>query len=398
MTRSLQRALIAGFTLVCIFLKLLDTAAAQVAELQHLASTHVGADQGVFVQAEDGTILVAQQETRPVHPASVTKVATTLALLERLGPDYRFETRFTGSGPIDSGTLDGNLKVEANGDPFFVFENAFLVLRKLYALGLNEIRGNVTVQGALIFNWQADPSGYRLKRALQGLDGAEAWAAIGEPGSRLGQAALRFTAGATQGGSGSVLAVHHSPPLLTIMKALNGYSNNVFHALSDQIGGPTAVEAMVRKHLPPGWQSEVTITNAAGAGETNRLSARAAVAILWKLRRQLRDHGHDLPGVLPVNGHDAGTLKNRLVETSYRGRIAGKTGTFGSVGATALAGVLRTPRYGYVAFAVLNSWIPVPEARQRQDAFLRALIDATHAEPWDYVRDDKAIYAEARVN
>lgn len=398
MTRRLWRRTIVSFTFTCILLFSFNAAAAEANDLQKLAAVHLGSGQGVFVQAEDGTVLVAQQETRPVHPASVTKVATTLALLERLGYEHRFETQFVAGGPVAAGSLDGDLVVRANGDPFFIFENAFLMLRKLDALGLRQIKGDIKVEGPLIFNWKADPAGHRLKRALQGLDGGEAWASIGEPSAQLSKAALRFAAGGSHQASDKVLVTNRSPPLNAIVKALNGYSNNVFHLLSDRIGGPQAVEAMIRKHLPSALSSEVTITNAAGAEELNRLSPRAAVAILWELRKHLRALGKDLPDVLPVNGLDAGTLKKRLDEQPYRARIVGKTGTFGSVGASALVGVLRTHKYGNVAFAVLNSWVPVPEARARQDAFLRALIEATDAEPWAYVPAGKPILEQASVD
>src|SRR5262245_33279045 len=103
--------------------------------LQALAA-HAGAAQGVYAQAEDGTVLVAQVEDRAVHPASVTKVATTLAMLERLGLDHRFETRVLGRGDLADGRLQGDLVVAGGNDPYFVFENAFLVLRRLRALGL----------------------------------------------------------------------------------------------------------------------------------------------------------------------------------------------------------------------------------------------------------------------
>ena len=394
----MRHTIIIPLSLTYIILGSLNSEAASPYELQQLAAAHFSAGQGIFVQAEDGTILVAQQEARPIHPASVTKVTTTLALLERLGHEYQFETQFLAGGPLSSGRLDGDLVVRASGDPFFVFENAFLILRKLHALGLQEIGGDIRVEGPLIFNWRPDPTGYRLKRALQGLDGGEAWTAIGEPSSRLKTIALRFDAGKTQTTSVKLLAVHQSPPLITIVKALNGYSNNVFHLLSDRIGGPQAVEEIVRRHIPPTLSSEVTITNAAGAGELNRLSPRVAVGILWELRAKLRVLGKDLPSVLPVNGLDVGTLQKRLDDGHYRARIVGKTGTFGSVGASALVGVLRTVKYGHVAFAILNSWLPVPEARRRQDAFLRALIDAVDARPWDYVPSKKPIFEDARVN
>ena len=395
--RNLWHATIVAFCFICFGLIFLRSGTAQIRELQLLAATSYGADQGVFVQAEDGTILVAQQESRPVHPASVTKVATSMALLEQLGHDYRFETQFLAGGPVINGSLKGDLVVRATGDPSFIFENTFFMLRELHAQGLREVRGDLRVEGPLLFNWQADPTGQRLKRALQGLDGGEAWAAIGEPSLQLNKVALQFIAGGAQQTSGEVLIENSSPPLITIVKALNGYSNNIFHLLSDRIGGPQAVEALVRKHLPPALHSEITITNAAGAGELNRLSPRAAVAILWELRKQLLSHGKDLPSVLPVNGFDAGTLNNRLSADRYRGCIVGKTGTFGSVGASALVGVLRTAKYGHVAFAMLNSWLPVAEARRRQDVFLRALIDATDAKPWDYVANEKPIFTEAIV-
>lgn len=80
-----------------------------------------------------------------------------------------------------------------------------------------------------------------------------------------------------------------------------------------------------------------------------------------------------------------------------RGTIVGKTGTFGSVGASALAGVLRTRRYGTVTFAVLNHGVPVPEARRRQDAFVRALIAATDAEPWPYTQPTEPDFFAALI-
>src|SRR6476620_8388063 len=98
--RNLWHATIVAFCFIFLGLAFHGTAGAQIRELQLLAATSFGADQGVFVQAEDGTILVAQQESRSVHPASVTKVATTLALFESFGPQHRFETQFLSSGPV----------------------------------------------------------------------------------------------------------------------------------------------------------------------------------------------------------------------------------------------------------------------------------------------------------
>jgi D-alanyl-D-alanine carboxypeptidase/D-alanyl-D-alanine-endopeptidase (penicillin-binding protein 4) len=362
--------------------------------LQALAIAHVGAGQGVFVDADDGTVLAAIAADRAVHPASVTKVATTLALLERLGPAHRFTTRFAATAPPGAGHIDADLVVHGGGDPFFVHESAFLVLRRLHALGVRHAAG-LRVEGPFLFNWQPDPDGTRLRRALSGRDGASAWAGIGG-GLRLGEAALAFGGPVrVAAASERTLVVHRSPPLLHVVKALNGFSNNVFHLAADAIGGAPALEAIVRANVPEALRPEITIDNGAGAGMTNRLSPRAAVAILRALDRRMHAIGQPITAVLPVSGVDPGTLEKRLLDR--RRYVVGKTGTFGSVGACALVGLLRSPSRGTVAFAVLNHGVAVPEARRWQDAFVRALIEAVDAEPWPYDEPTRPAYMLALV-
>ncbi|MBK7951675.1 MAG: D-alanyl-D-alanine carboxypeptidase, partial [Deltaproteobacteria bacterium] len=98
---------------------------------------------------------MSQASARAVHPASVSKIPTTLALLRKLGPDHRFETRFLARGPIRAGAVEGPLVVRANGDPYFVDENALLVARALRDLGVRKVDGDLRVEGKLLFDWKA---------------------------------------------------------------------------------------------------------------------------------------------------------------------------------------------------------------------------------------------------
>ena len=50
-------------------------------------------------------------------PASTMKVVTLAAAAERLGWDFRYETRLLGTGPISDGVLHGDLIVVGSGDP-----------------------------------------------------------------------------------------------------------------------------------------------------------------------------------------------------------------------------------------------------------------------------------------
>jgi D-alanyl-D-alanine carboxypeptidase/D-alanyl-D-alanine-endopeptidase (penicillin-binding protein 4) len=370
--------------------------------LQAAARRLVGAGQGVLARAEDGTVLAALLPDRPVHPASVTKIPTTLALLERLGPEHRFETRLLATGPLAGGTLRGDLLVESGGDPVLVFENAFLMLVELRALGLDRVGGVLDVRGPLLFDWKPDPGGRAFRRALEGRSGQAAWPAVRAlrpDAGALGDVALVFGERPVAGGSPSPrpLVVHRSPPLVRVVKALNCYSNNVFHPLSERIGGPAEVERVARARVPAEMRDEVRIDDAAGGGTTNRLSPRAAVALLDALARALRTYDLSLPHVLPVAGVDPGTLERRLEDPATRGAVVAKTGTIGSLGASALAGVARTARWGEVTFAVLNHGLPVPEAQRRQDAFVRALLAAGGAEPWPWERRDAPVFAAAQV-
>jgi D-alanyl-D-alanine carboxypeptidase/D-alanyl-D-alanine-endopeptidase (penicillin-binding protein 4) len=148
--------------------------------------------------------------------------------------------------------------------------------------------------------------------------------------------------------------------------------------------------------VPAEQRGEIVLGDGAGASPRNRLSPRASVALLRALAAELEAHGAGLEDVLPVAGVDEGTLRHRLEGAGERGHVVGKTGTYGSYGACALAGALRTRR-GPVYFAILNRNVPIEAARRRQDAFVRALLAAFDTEPWPYRRDDAPAFTRAEV-
>ena len=360
----------------------------------------VGAGQGVQVEGEDGTVLVSEAASRAVHPASVSKIPTTLALLQKLGPEYRFDTRFLAGGPIAAGELRGPLVVDATGDPYFVDENALLVARGLRDLGLRRVKGELVVRGKLIFDWKVESLAPRLRRALEGGAAPTAWQAVR---GQLHDASasppkLAFTKpAAASGAAETLLLTHRSQPLLAILKALNGYSNNIFAAFADAAGGIAAVQERVRADLPASYREELILGDGAGAHPANRMSPRATVAILRSLAKELAGHGLDLANVMPVAGVDEGTLKKRLAGPNGQGVVVAKTGTFGDYGASALAGAMRTRSRGIVYFAILNHGVPSEEARRRQDAYVRVLMKELGALPWGYQRDDAPAFTRAEI-
>ena len=397
-------------------LGMLGATVASSAELRDLAATArliVGAKQGVYVEAADGTALLAQAADKPVHPASVSKVPTTIALLRKFGSEHRFVTTFKANGPIHDGTLDGDLLVESDGDPYFVDENALLVVDRLNELGVQRVTGRLQSQGEFTFDWQLDPDAVRLRQAMSGMAPPAAWAAVRAliaarahdavttsltpPVIQFGNSAGVAKSGATGQLVERSLIIHRSQPLLALVKSLNDYSNNIFKPLADAAGGAAAVESLSRSLVPAAMRSEITLGDGAGTDPRNRLSPRAAVKLLRALEQELAATGHGLFDILPVAGVDEGTLRDRLNAPEDAGRVVGKTGTFGDYGASALIGAIATSDRGIVYFAILNHGVPVPQARPRQDRFVRALLMRLHSVRWNYHPDPRPAVARAEI-
>ena len=85
-------------------------------------------------------------------PASVLKVLTAAAALDRLGPEYRWLTRLTTAGEVTGAVLDGDLLVEPGADPtwgaFFdrgADEPLAALAGQVRARGVTRVRGDLVV-------------------------------------------------------------------------------------------------------------------------------------------------------------------------------------------------------------------------------------------------------------
>lgn len=79
------------------------------------------------------------------NPASVMKLVTTYAALDLLGPAYTWSTPVYVDGTVQAGTLKGNLYIKGQGDPKLVLERIWLLLRRIQALGIRQIDGNIVL-------------------------------------------------------------------------------------------------------------------------------------------------------------------------------------------------------------------------------------------------------------
>jgi D-alanyl-D-alanine carboxypeptidase/D-alanyl-D-alanine-endopeptidase (penicillin-binding protein 4) len=97
-------------------------------------------------------VVISLNSDKSFLPASVIKIITTAAALEKLGPDFRFRTGVYTDGRLQpEGILDGNLILLGRGDPNLFDRSGELIEKpallglaeKLALLGIQRIGGDV---------------------------------------------------------------------------------------------------------------------------------------------------------------------------------------------------------------------------------------------------------------
>lgn len=347
-------------------------------------------NQGFIVSTLDGEILAEQNADRLFNPASVTKIATTLTAISKLGPDFRFRTTLYTDGYFDAatGAVRGSLFLVGSGDPAFFYENAMLIADQLNQSGIFTIEGDLVVLGQFYYNFSA--SREASAKALRATWNPASWnSATKAAYSRfLGMRPVgsQASAGSQQPSLkilGEVktesyvntsnlkqLAVHTSLPLVRVLKALNDFSNNwMASAIGNLVGGPDAVQRFLEQEV--GFRGEeLNIASSSGLG-SNQISPRGTVKMLRKLVAYLDKHKLGLEDMLPVAGVDAGTLQRRFTD-QFRGSVVAKTGTLSGV--SALAGIAYTRTKGPLLFVIYNRGGSVYSFRAAQDETMKKII------------------------
>ena len=102
----------------------------------------------VLQEAGSGREVLRWQDALPMNPASLAKLLTTAAALERLGPAWTWDTPVWLAGPMQGGRLEGSLHIQGSGDPTLVLERLWLLLRRVQQLGVQEIGGDIVLDSS----------------------------------------------------------------------------------------------------------------------------------------------------------------------------------------------------------------------------------------------------------
>ena len=345
-----------------------------------------------------GRVLFAHNSSLGFVPASNEKLPVTYAALKVLGPSFRFPTEVRGQGTLaGDGTLTGNLVLKGYGDPTLSSARLRRLAERVHALGITHVTGLVIGDESFFDKLRTAPgwkASFYIEESppLSALVVDRAWTGkritltpaytaadlfrgmLIKAGVAVDGKARAFKAG------GKVLAVSVSPPLGSILHAVDADSDNFSAELllkelgavggsggTSAAGAAVVLQVLGENHVP---LIGVTIADGSGLSSLDRLTPQAIVAILQQCWNDgaLRS---TLVQAMAIAGH-SGTLAHRLLGPRTRGTVIGKTGT------TDLASVLSGFVHGRYAFAVIQNGTPVPwwTARGAQDRFVQLLAAA----------------------
>lgn len=99
---------------------------------------------GVFaVSLTDGRVVVARDAQKLFNPASTQKILTSIVALDKIGADFRWQTRVLAEKPVEDGSLNGDLILYGQGAPDFSTEGVENLVNRLQAKGLKRVKGNI---------------------------------------------------------------------------------------------------------------------------------------------------------------------------------------------------------------------------------------------------------------
>ncbi len=112
------------------------------------------------------TSLYQLNQKKLLNPASNQKILTSTAALIYLGDGYRFTTKLSYKGKLESSTLNGNIYIVGGFDPLFSDSDLTWFVKRLKLMGVKEINGDicadVSMKDSLFWGdgwmWDDDPS------------------------------------------------------------------------------------------------------------------------------------------------------------------------------------------------------------------------------------------------
>ncbi|EEH64608.1 D-Ala-D-Ala carboxypeptidase 3 (S13) family protein [Gleimia coleocanis DSM 15436] len=355
------------------------------------------------IDAVTGNVVFAQNEMKPVVPASTTKVFAAFVALDALDPQDTLETRIYLEGNTLHLVGEGDLLLGADeGDPQKVSGRAGLgdlarqavakvgtgpqrlvIHQKLHDGPLvdprieKDLLNWISPQGSVAINAGYGQGGNnQAPIQLVGDTLAEHFASLGAP------VEVSYSDDPYQGDK--PVAQVSSASILEITRLMLERSDNTLAehlcrlAAQKQTGNssPESASANLMRRISelPIPTEGFSVTACSGLTEANRISPQTTAEFFYYLWRLGTPQQKQILRMNPVSAY-SGTLANRMTDSVAAGRVQAKSGLLDS--AAALAGVAVTKSGRPLIFHVQTTEVPEGAAATRLDLdkFMEALVN-----------------------
>ncbi len=340
-----------------------------------------------------GETIYAREAAADRIPASLAKLFTTAAALQRLGTQARLVTRVVRDAPLEGRRLVGDLILVGAGDPTLDRAAIGRLAGAVQRAGISRVTGSVLGDESRFDARRGGPrTGGAYDRDIGGVLGALTVGRgfsrrPGGPALAAARALARelrargvWVGGRTDTGVApaavSVVARSQSPRIGELVRRMNQPSDNFYaETLLKDLGlvgagrGTTdAGLSIVRDELSH-LNVSPTLADGSGLSRANRTSAAEVVDLISAMRST--PNAATFESSLAVVGR-SGTLRRRLRGTHAAGACSGKTGTLNRV--STLAGLCVTRAGHTLAFAFLLNDVALWRGRSAQDRAMRAIV------------------------
>ncbi len=334
-----------------------------------------------------GAALFGRNPTVGRPPASVEKLYTTVAALNLLGPNARFQTTVLGTGRLDPGGIwHGNLFLRGGGDPTFgdgawnrEYEGghgptAAELAKQLRERGIRRVTGRIFADESLFDTDRGGPATHNqpdipdyggemsalvFDHGMSGGGMSPAVFAAHELALTLRTGGMRVAAAgrsARTPPSAVKLARVLSPPLSVLVRLMDVPSDDLIaDMLAKQLGARllgsgtlSAGASEIRQAISTDYALHPTLYDGSGLDHADRSTPLDVVTLLRRI--WLTPTGNLLHAALPVVG-EQGTVQNLGMHTPAQGHCIAKTGTLNDV--TNLAGYCTAKDGSTLAFALM---------------------------------------------
>jgi D-alanyl-D-alanine carboxypeptidase/D-alanyl-D-alanine-endopeptidase (penicillin-binding protein 4) len=350
-------------------------------------------DQSYCYTSEEGK-LVGSNIDMNVRLASVSKLLTSLWAVEKLGVDYKYNTKLFIKG--------NNLHIQGSYDPFLGNEKMFFLLSQLNELGYDHFETVTFDKNVIVFpdvQYESDEyptiNANTMSRVLKNYFNTKLWSADSneeyanfynlalakkfkkEVNFEVQNVKMVDSIPFVQDETVKVLTLS-SPALYKYLKQMNIKSNNfVAETVFRQIGGTSAFSEYLNNRFQLSadqirfFSGSGLPTMIEGVRKDNYATCSIVLNLISALKESIEKQHKKLEDLVAVPGSDGGTFRNRIISLDYKNSFVAKTGTL--MHTSTLAGAMNTQK-GFSFFGIFNQSTDIAGSKIVQNSMVKSIM------------------------